>query len=75
MKRKPVTLRTPVNVALLELQRFVDFLHVADPELTPNELMLLAGFLINGLPQVLASSPATLNQLKDIAQAIKKERK
>jgi hypothetical protein len=74
MRKKPATLRRPKNMALFELQRFIDFLRAVDQELSPDELTLVAAFIVHGLPGLFTSSPAMLNQIKDIAQAIKNKR-
>ncbi|MEH2057596.1 MAG: hypothetical protein V7K97_15810 [Nostoc sp.] len=75
MKKKPVTLRVAKNLALFELQDFIDFLHAVDPELNPDELTSLTAFVVHSLPKMFTTSPEMLNLLKEIAQAIKNQRK
>jgi hypothetical protein len=74
MKRKPATFQKPKNMALFELQRFINFVHTVEPELNGDELILLAAFILHGLPQVFSSSPVMLRQITNIAQAIKSQR-
>lgn len=61
------------SLAIYELEKFFNYVHTIDPELTHDQTIVLAAFLLEGLPTLFQENPELLNRIKDIATTIKQK--
>ncbi|MHC5757042.1 hypothetical protein [Nostoc sp.] len=59
------------NLAIYELEKFFDYIRTIDPELEPNQAIVLAAFVLADLPNLFKQNPELVNRIKEIATNIK----
>jgi hypothetical protein len=61
------------TLAVYELEKFFNYVHTIDPDLRDDQAIVLAAFLLEGLPALFQENPELLNRIKDIATTIKQK--
>ncbi|MEH2316174.1 hypothetical protein [Nostoc sp.] len=61
-------------LAIYELDQLIGYISSIDPELKPDEATALSGFVVSLLPQLLSENLQLLNQLKEVATAMKRRK-
>ncbi|MBG1271758.1 hypothetical protein [Nostoc sp. WHI] len=62
------------SLAIYELDQFINYVRTIDPELRPDEAIVLTAFVLDGLPELFKQNPSLLNQMQDIAAKMKLKR-
>ncbi|MEH2371958.1 hypothetical protein [Nostoc sp.] len=66
------------TLAIYELDQLIAYISSLDPELKPDEATALAGYVVGLLPELLpellAENLQLLNQIKEVATAIKRRK-
>ncbi|MEH2164554.1 MAG: hypothetical protein V7K38_26760 [Nostoc sp.] len=62
------------TLLIYELEEFIGYIRTIDPELEPDQAIVLAAFILDGLPQLFQESPALLDRMKEIAKSVKLKR-
>jgi hypothetical protein len=62
------------GLAIYELEKFFNYVHTINPDLTHDEAIVLAAFLLEGLPTLFQENPGLVNRVRDIATKIKQKR-
>ncbi len=63
------------SLAVYELEQFIGYVGTIDPELEPDQRIVLAAFILSGFPQLFKQNPDLTNQVKNIATNMKLKRK
>ncbi|MEH1771581.1 hypothetical protein [Nostoc sp.] len=59
------------NLAIYELEKFFDYIRTIDPQLEPNQAIVLAAFVLADLPNLFKQNPELVDRIKEIATNIK----
>ncbi|MEH2459136.1 hypothetical protein [Nostoc sp.] len=62
------------TLAIYELDKLIRYIGSIDPELKPDQATTLAAFVVSLLPEVLAENLQLLNQIKEMATALKRRK-
>ncbi|MFN6484622.1 MULTISPECIES: hypothetical protein [unclassified Nostoc] len=62
------------SLAYYELEKFFGYILTIDPTMRSDEVIVLAAFILEGLPQLFQQNPALLDQVKEIATNMKLKR-
>ncbi|MEH2000581.1 MAG: hypothetical protein V7L00_17850 [Nostoc sp.] len=63
------------SLAIYELEKFIEYVGTLDSELQPDERIVLAAFLLQGLPQLFEQNPVLMDQVKVIAVKMRLKRR
>ena len=63
------------KICAQQVQDFINYLHKIDPELKWHEAILIAGIIINQLPDAFTNNPEMLTDLKTQCQKVKQQRR
>lgn len=59
------------GLVIYELEKFLDYIRTIDPELEPNQAIVLAAFVLSDLPNLFKQNPELVDRIKEIASDIK----
>ncbi len=62
------------SLAIYELEKFFDYIRTIDPELEPDQAIVLAAFVLADLPNLFKLNPELVDRTKEIAKSIKLKR-
>ncbi|MBC6436208.1 hypothetical protein FM036_45585 [Nostoc sp. HG1] len=62
------------TLAIYELDQLISYVTSLDPELRSDEATALAGYVVGLLPELLAENIKLVNQIKEVATAIKRRK-
>ncbi|PHM11644.1 hypothetical protein [Nostoc sp. 'Peltigera malacea cyanobiont' DB3992] len=71
MSEKEVRAR---SLAIYELEEFISYIRTIDPELQPDQAIVLTARVLDELPQLLQQNPALLDRIKEVATSMKIKR-
>ncbi|MBG1263087.1 hypothetical protein [Nostoc commune] len=63
------------SLVIYELDQFIEYIRTIDPELEPDQAIVLTAFILDGLPELFEKNPTVMNQVKDIATKMKLKRR
>ena len=64
------------TLAIYALDQFINYIRTTvDTELKANEATLLAGHILQSLPELFTEDPAALNQFRELAAEIKHKKR
>jgi hypothetical protein len=55
------------SLAIYELEKFINYIHTMNPDLTHDQAIVLTAFLLEGLPALFQENPELVNRVRDIA--------
>ncbi|MHC5740236.1 hypothetical protein [Nostoc sp.] len=59
------------GLAIYELEKFYDYIRTIDPELEPDQAIVLAAYVLSDLPKLFQQNPALTERIKEIATSLK----
>lgn len=59
------------ELALYELEQFIQYITKTDPELRPDQVLVITGFLLRKLPELFERNPELMDQLNDMTTQLK----
>ncbi|MEH1948162.1 MAG: hypothetical protein V7K77_14595 [Nostoc sp.] len=59
------------GLAIYELEKLYDYIRTIDPELEPDQAIVLAAFVLADLPNLFKLNPELVDRTKEIATDIK----
>lgn len=65
---KTVRART---LAIYELEKFTLYIRTTDPELRPDQVLVITAFLLHKLPELFQKNPELMDQLNDMTTNVK----
>lgn len=63
------------TLAVYELEKLFDYIRTIDPELEPDQAIVLTAFVLSDLPKLFQDNPALVDRVKDIATNMKLKRR
>ncbi|MEH2138901.1 hypothetical protein [Nostoc sp.] len=62
------------SLAIYELEKFIEYMHSVDPELKPDEAIVLASLTLQLLPEIFKENPDLVSQFQELATELKLKR-
>ena len=59
------------GLAIYELEKFFDYIRTVDPDLEPDQAIVLTAYVLSDLPKLFQQNPALVDRVKEIATNIK----
>ncbi|MEH2197404.1 hypothetical protein [Nostoc sp.] len=72
LSSKVVRART---LAVYELEKLFDYIRTIDPELEPDQVIVLTAFVLSDLPNLFKQNPELVERMKGIATNVKLKRR
>ena len=61
------------SLAMYELEQFIGYIRSIEPELRPDQVVVLTAFILNDLPKLFQQNPKLLERIKEIAENMRLE--
>ncbi|MEH1811937.1 MAG: hypothetical protein V7K26_03630 [Nostoc sp.] len=62
------------SLAIYELEKLFDYVRTIDPELEPDQAIVITAYILSDLPKLFQQNPALVDQIKEIAATQKLKR-
>lgn len=62
------------SLAIYELEKLFDYVLTIDPELEPDQAIVITAYMLSDLPQLFQQNPTLVDQVKAIAADLKLKR-
>lgn len=59
------------SLAIYELEQFINYVRTVDPELEPDQAIVLTAFILSDLPKLFQQNPTLVDRIKEIAINLK----
>ncbi|MDZ7953347.1 hypothetical protein [Nostoc sp. DedQUE09] len=59
------------SLAIYELEKFFDYIRTIEPELEPDQAIVLTAYVLSDLPNLFRQNPELVERIKEIATNIK----
>ncbi|MEH1995897.1 hypothetical protein [Nostoc sp.] len=63
------------SLAVYELEKLFDYIRTVDPELEPDQAIVLTAYILSDLPKLFQQNPSLVDEVKGIATNMKLERR
>ncbi|MEH1785526.1 MAG: hypothetical protein V7L23_08015 [Nostoc sp.] len=62
------------SLAIYELEKFIEYMHSVDPELKPDEAIVLTAFTLQALPELFKQNPNLVSHFQELSTDLKLKR-
>ena len=62
------------SLAIYELEEFISYIRTIDPELQPDQAIVLTARVLDELPNLFEQNPTLLDRIKEVATSMKIKR-
>ncbi|MEH1807554.1 hypothetical protein [Nostoc sp.] len=62
------------SLAIYELEQFINYVRTVDPELEPDQAIVLTAYILSDLPKLFQQNPSLVDRVKGIAANLKLKR-
>ncbi|OYD93127.1 hypothetical protein CDG76_20760 [Nostoc sp. 'Peltigera membranacea cyanobiont' 210A] len=59
------------SLAVYELEKLFEYIRTIDPELEPDQAIVLTAYMLSDLPKLIEQNPTLVDRIKEIATNIK----
>ena len=63
------------SLAVYELEKLFDYIRSIDPELEPDQAIVLTAYMLSDLPKLLQQNPTLVDRIKEIGADMKLKRR
>ncbi|MBN3892512.1 MAG: hypothetical protein HWQ43_26330 [Nostoc sp. JL31] len=63
------------SLVIYELEQLINYVRTVDPELEPDQAIVLTAYILSDLPKLFQQNPALVDRVKDMAATIHLKRR